>query len=193
MAAYIITRHGDKVGCLAFPGRRLPVILPRAGRVQALRILQVLNRTAIGEGGLTDLGAAVRHAGRMLRRRRLVFVISDFLTQPGWDGPLRDLGQRHDVIAVWIRDPAEEELPDVGVIPIRDPETGQQTWVDTSDRRVRTAYRDLVAAQQTRIRDALRRARVDTLELSTAGAMVDPLVKFVTYRKQRGRWRSPGR
>jgi len=193
VAAYIITRHGDKVGCLAFPGRHLPVIPPRAGRVQALRILQVLNRTEMGEGGLTDLGAAVRHAGRMLRRRRLVFVISDFLSQPGWDGPLRDLGQRHDVIAVWIRDPAEEELPDVGVIPIRDPETGQQTWVDTSDRRVRTAYRDLVAAQQTRIRDALRRARVDTLELSTAGAMVDPLVKFVTYRKQRGRWRSPGR
>ncbi|MDQ7849674.1 MAG: DUF58 domain-containing protein [Armatimonadota bacterium] len=193
VAAYIITRHGDKVGCLAFPGRHLPVIPPRTGRVQALRILQLLQRAAAGEGGLTDLGAALGHAARMLRRRSLVFVVSDFLSRPGWDGPLRDLAGRHDVIAVWVRDPAEEELPDVGLIPIRDPETGQQAWVDTSDRRVRAAYRELVEGQQAQIRETLRRSRVDTLELSTAGTMVDPLVKFITHRRQRGRWRSPGR
>ncbi len=193
VAAYIVTRHGDKVGALAFPGRHLPLIPPRTGRIQALRVLQVMMGAEAGEGGLTDLGAALRHAGRMLRRRRLVFVISDFLTQPGWDLPLRDLRQRHDLIAVWIRDPAEEDLPDVGVIPVRDPETGQQAWVDTSDRRVRAAYRELVQAQQTRVRDTLRRARVDTLELSTAASLVDPLVNFVSYRRQRGRWRLPGR
>ncbi len=193
VAAYIITRHGDKVGCVAFPGRHLPVVPPRTGRVQALRILQLLQRAAAGEGGLTDLGAALGHAARMLRRRSLVFVVSDFLARPGWDDPLRDLAQRHDVIAVWVRDPAEEELPDVGVIPIRDPETGQQAWVDTSDHRVRAAYRELAAGQQAQIRESLRRSRVDVLELSTAGTMVDPLVKFITYRKQRGRWRSPGR
>jgi hypothetical protein len=129
----------------------------------------------------------------MLRRRRLVFLISDFLAPPGWDGPLRDLGQRHDVIAVWIRDPAEEDLPDVGVIPVRDPETGQQTWVDTSDRKVRATYRELVGAQQARVREVLRRARVDTLELSTAASLLDPLIKFVSLRRQRRRWRLPGR
>jgi len=193
VAAYIITRHGDKVGCLAFPGRTLPVIPPRAGRVQALRILQVLQRTPEGEGGPTDLAAALRHAGRLLRRRRLVFLISDFLAAPGWGTALRDLSRRHDVIAVWIRDPAEEDLPDVGVIPTRDPETGQQTWVDTSDPRVRAAYRELIQAQHATVREAFRRARVDALELSTAGALADPLIRFITYRKQRGRWRSPGR
>lgn len=193
VAAYIITRHGDKVGCLAFPGRTLPVVPPRAGRVQALRVLQVLTRAGLGEGGLTDLAAALRHAGRMLRRRRLIFLISDFLAPVGWDAPLRDLAQRHDVIAVWIRDPAEEELPDVGVIPIRDPETGQQAWVDSSDRRVRAAYREMVQARQGEVREILRRARVDALELSTAASMVEPLVRFITLRRQRGRWHSPGR
>lgn len=193
VAAYIITRHGDKVGCLAFPGRTLPVVPPRAGRVQALRILQVLTRAGLGEGGLTDLAAALRHAGRLLRRRRLIFLISDFLAPVGWDAPLRDLAQRHDVIAVWIRDPAEEELPDVGVIPIRDPETGQQAWVDSSDRRVRAAYREMVQARQGEVREILRRARVDPLELSTAAPMVEPLVKFITLRRQRVRWHSPGR
>lgn len=193
VAAYIITRHGDKVGCLAFPGRALPVIPPRTGRRQALRILQVLGRAGEGEGGLTDLAAALRHAGRMIRRRRLIFLVSDFLAPAGWDGPVSDLAHRHDVIAVWIRDPAEEELPDVGVIPICDPETGQQVWVDSSDRRVRSAYREAAAAQQAGVREALRRARVDVLELSTAGTMVEPLVKFITFRRQRGRWRSPGR
>ncbi len=193
VAAYIITRHGDKVGCLAFPGRTLPVVPPRAGRVQALRVLQVLTRAGLGEGGLTDLAAALRHAGRLLRRRRLIFLISDFLAPVGWDAPLRDLAQRHDVIAVWIRDPAEEELPDVGVIPISDPETGQQAWVDSSDRRVRAAYRELVQARQGEVREILRRARVDALELSTAASMVEPLVKFITLRRQRARWHSPGR
>ncbi len=193
VAAYVITRHGDKVGALAFPGRHLPVIPPRTGRVQALRILQLLSQAAEGEGGQTDLAATLHHAGRLLRRRRLVFLISDFLTAAGWETPLRDLGQRHDVVAVWVRDPAEEELPDVGVIPIRDPETGQQAWVDTSDRRVRASYRELVETQQKAIREAFRRARVDAVELSTAGSMVEPLVKFVGLRRQRGRWRSPGR
>lgn len=192
VAAYIITRHGDKVGCLAFPGRTLPVVPPRAGRVQALRILQVLTRAGLGEGGLTNLAGALRHAGRLLRRRRLLFLISDFLAPEGWDVPLRDLAQRHDVIAVWIRDPAEEELPDVGVIPISDPETGQQAWVDSSDRRVRAAYREMVQARQGEVREILRRARVDALELSTAASMVEPLVKFITLRRQRRRWHSPG-
>jgi uncharacterized protein (DUF58 family) len=193
VAAYIITRHGDKVGCLAFPGPALPVVPPRAGRVQALRILQVLSRAGQGEGGLTDLAAALRHAGRMIRRRRLVFLISDFLALPGWEAALRDLSQRHDVIAVWIRDPAEEALPDVGVLPIRDLETGQQAWVDTSDRHVRAAYREMVGTQQARIREAFRRARVDAMELSTAASMVEPLLKFITFRRQRGRWLSARR
>jgi uncharacterized protein (DUF58 family) len=193
VAAYIVTRHGDKVGCLAFPGRALPVIPPRAGRTQALRILQILSRTGEGEGGLTDLGAALRHSARVIRGRRLIFLVSDFLAPTGWEAALRDLANHHDVIGVWIRDPAEEELPDVGMLPIRDPETGQQVWVDSSDRRVRTAYREAGESRQAAVREALRRARVDTLELSTASSMVEPLVKFITVRRRAARWRSPGR
>lgn len=185
VAAYIITRHGDKVGAMAFPGR-LPVVPPRTGRVQALRILHVLRRAAEGDGGLTDLGRVLREVGRLLRRRHLVFLVSDFLSAPGWERALAELARRHDLIAVWVRDPAEEVLPDVGLLPVRDPETGQQLWVDTSDRRVRAAYAELVAAQQARLRETFRRARVDVLELSTAGSLVEPLVRFVTRRRRRG-------
>jgi len=124
--------------------------------------------------------------------------VSDFLgpaeTGPaGWDGPLRELARRHDVIAVRIEDPAERELPDVGGMPVRDPETGEQLWVDTSDPRVRAAYRALVAEQRDRTDRIFRTARVDVLDLSTADVLVDPLLKFITYRRRKGRWNLAGR
>ncbi|MDR7556536.1 MAG: DUF58 domain-containing protein [Armatimonadota bacterium] len=191
VAAYIITRHGDKVGAIAFPGRHLPVVPPRTGRRHALRILHLLDRAGEGTGGLTDLAGALRLAASMLRRRHLVFVVSDFLAPEGWARALRDLGRRHDVIAVWIRDPAEEALPDVGVLPVRDPETGEHCWIDTSDRRVRAAFDRLVAERRARIAAAFRQARADVLDLSTAESLVEPLVRFV--RRRRRQWSSPGR
>lgn len=192
VVAYIVTRHGDKVGAMAFPGRGLPVVPPRSGRRHTLRILHILGGTEPSEPGATDLAAALHAAAGMLRRRHLVFVVSDFIAPEGWERPLCALGRRHDVIAVWIRDPAEEALPDVGVIPVRDPETGEHAWVDTSDPRVRDAYRALVEARRTRMTAAFRRARVDHLALSTAETMVDPLVQFVMRRRRRT-WSSPGR
>lgn len=195
VAAYIIARHGDKVGALAFPGPGVPMVPPRAGRSHTLRLLHTLQRTEARGQGTTDLAATLRTAAGLFKRRHLVFVISDFIAPPGWERPLRELGQRHDVIAVWVRDPAEEALPDVGIMPVRDPETGAHCWIDTSDARVRRAFAGLVAARRARITDAFRHARVDHLELSTAESMVDPLVRFVLRRRRRGRqqWNSPGR
>jgi uncharacterized protein (DUF58 family) len=192
VAAYIITRHGDKVGAMAFPSAGSSIVPPRTGRRHTLRLLHTL-RHADGQGqGATDLAGILRSAAGLFKRRHLVFVVSDFIAPAGWEQPLRELGQRHDVVAVWIRDPAEEALPDVGMVPVRDPETGEHCWVDTSDARVRSAFAALVAARRTRVSDAFRHARVDHLELSTADSMVDPLVRFVLRR--RGRlWNSPGR
>ncbi|MCL6498405.1 MAG: DUF58 domain-containing protein, partial [Firmicutes bacterium] len=121
-----------------------------------------------------------------------VLVVSDFLSEEGWEVPLRQLGHRHDVVAVRITDPAESELPDVGVLTLQDPETGQQVRVDTSDPAVRRAYRERVAQWEARLQQAFRQARVDVLTLSTHTSVVEPLVRFVTYRRRR-RWSSRGR
>jgi uncharacterized protein (DUF58 family) len=196
VASYVITRRGDKVGAMAFPGGGLPIVPPRTGRRHTLRLLHTLRQgAAAGHAdthGTTDLTATLRTAAGMMKRRHLIFVVSDFIAPPGWEQPLREIGRRHDVVAVWIRDPAEDALPDVGMMPVRDPETGAHCWVDTSDTRVRAAFAALVAARRTRVLDSFRHARVDHLELSTAESMVDPLVRFVLRRRRR-RWSSPGR
>ena len=192
IASYVIARHGDKVGVITFPGRGLPAVPPRSGRRHALRIVHRLQDAQTMGEGPTDLAATLRAAAGVLKRRHLVFVVSDFIAPPGWEGPLRDLGRRHDVIAVWVRDPAEEALPDVGMVPVRDPETGAHCWIDTSDSRVRAAYERLVAERRARVAAAFRTARVDPLELSTAESLVEPLVRFVVRRRRRP-WNSLNR
>lgn len=190
VAAYIVTRHGDKVGLQTFPGRGR-LIPPLGGRRQALRILHALSRSTEGQRG--DLAESLHHAARTLRRRSLVFLVSDFLSEGPWDRPLLELAKRHDLIAVWVHDPAEFELPDVGGMYVEDVESGERLWIDTSDPRIREAYRQLVASQRDRVHAFCRRARVDVLELSTAQPLMTPLLHFVTYRKRRSRWSLPGR
>jgi uncharacterized protein (DUF58 family) len=194
VAAYIVTRHGDKVGLMGFPGREA-FVPPRSGRMHALRIIHVLEQAASRDAapGGPDLGSSLRHLVRLLRRRSLVFVISDFLGPEGWEPAVRELSRRHDVIAVWIQDPAERELPDVGGLFVRDPETSEQLWVDTSDPTLRKAYRELTDRQRSRVQTALRTSRIDVLEISTAEPLVEPLVRFIQYRRRKGRWNLAGR
>ncbi len=192
VAAYIVTRHGDKIGLMSFPGRG-PVIPPRGGRTQALHILHALSKADPDGDATIDLGLSLQQLARTVRRRSLIFLVSDFLSAGPWDRALRELARRHDLIAVWLYDPAELELPDIGGLFVQDVETGERVWVDTSDVRIRQAYRELVAQQRERVRTTFRGARVDVLELSTAEPLVDPLLEFITYRKRRSRWSSPGR
>jgi uncharacterized protein (DUF58 family) len=193
VAAYIITRHGDKVGAIGFPTQAGRVFIPpRTGREQALRVVHTLaSQPSVAGGGRTDLSDVLHQLRRLLRRRSLVFLVSDFHSPGGWEARLAELGRQHDVIAVRVEDPRERELPDVGGVYFQDPETGQQVWVDTSDRKVRERYRELVTARDAELAQMTRRATVDLLHLSTAGSIVDPLVKFVTFRRRR-RWNLPG-
>jgi uncharacterized protein (DUF58 family) len=193
VAAYIVTRHGDKVGAIGFPTRTGQVFVPpRTGRNQALRVVHALtSEPPVSGGGRTDLSNVLHQLRRVLRRRSLIFLISDFHSPGGWEVRLAELGRRHDVIAVRVEDPRERELPDVGGVYFQDPETGHQVWVDTADRNVRNRYRELVAARDAELAQMTRRTAVDMLQLSTAISLVDPLVKFVTFRRRR-RWSSPG-
>lgn len=193
VAAYIISRHGDKVGAIGFPARAGRVFVPpRAGRDQALRIVHALaSEPPVSGGGRTDLAGVLEHMRPVLRRRGLVFLISDFHSPGGWESRLAELGRRHDAIAVRVEDPRERELPDVGGVYFQDPETGQQVWVDTADRRVRDRYQQLVAERDAELAQMTRRAAVDMLRLSTGSSLVEPLVKFVNFRRRR-RWNLPG-
>jgi uncharacterized protein (DUF58 family) len=123
----------------------------------------------------------------MMPRRSMVFVVSDFLSEPGWEKPLGHLVQRHEVVAVRLFDPLERELPDLGLVPLTDAETGEQMWVDTHDAGFRRRFARIAAEREARLREALARAGVDTLELSTDDDLVDAVVRFADMRRRRVR------
>ncbi len=114
-----------------------------------------------------------------------MFVVSDFLSAPGWDKPLARLAQRHDVVAVRLLDPLELELPDIGLLLLRDPETGEQLQVDTHERGFRHRFARLAAQREAELRASLARAGVDTLELSTDEDLLSALLRFMQLRGHR--------
>lgn len=185
-AASIVIRHGDKVGAVGLGDGRMRVTPPRSGRQQALRILDSLMGVPSLEGRRSSLAEGLEHLSKTLRRRALVFVVSDFLDEPAsWESALHRLAQRHEVIAVRVYDPAERELPKVGELRLRDPESGEEVWLDTDDPRVRAAHAALVQKREEGLLRAFRAAQIDYLELSTAQELVQPLLKFTLRRKGR--------
>jgi len=191
--ARLLTRHGNRVGALVYGTGLDAVIPPRNGRLHVLRLLHSMQRRAEVVGtpaatpGLTRLADLLRSAALLMPRRSTVFVVSDFLSEPGWERPLAQLAQRHDVVAVRLFDPLELELPDLGLIPLRDVETGQQLWVDTHDAGFRKRFARLATERETTLREALARAGVDALELSTDEDLTSAIVRFVDLRKRRVR------
>jgi uncharacterized protein (DUF58 family) len=113
-----------------------------------------------------------------MQRRSLVFVVSDFISTPGWSKPLAHLAQRHEVIAVRLYDPLEMELPDLGLLIMRDAETGEQLFVDTHDRAFRTRFAVLAERREKELRSAFQQAGVDALELSTNDDLVGAILRF---------------
>ena len=116
-------------------------------------------------------------ASQMLQRRSLIFLMSDFISAPGWDRPLAHLSRRHEVVAARLHDPAELELPDFGMAVMQDAETGEQLWVDAHDRGFRRRYAEAAERRETAIRAALSNAGVDTLELSTSDDLMETLLR----------------
>ncbi|TNF61479.1 MAG: DUF58 domain-containing protein [Burkholderiales bacterium] len=192
----LISRHGNRVGALLYGAAGLSrsgSLLPaRGGRNQVLRLMQLIGRAAAGSGpaadspgGTTRLDELLRSALLTVRQRSTVFVVSDFISEPGWEKPLGELARRHDVVAVRLLDPLELELPDLGLVPIRDAETGEQLMVDTHDPAFRQRFARIAAQREAQLREALARAGVDTLELSTGDDLADALWRFVGLRRQR--------
>jgi len=196
--ARLLTRHGNRVGALVYGTDLEAVIPPRSGRRHVLHLLHAMERradkieAAPTQKGMTRLADLLKSAATLMPRRSTVFVVSDFLSEPGWERPLGQLVQRHEVIAVRLFDPLELELPDLGLVPLRDAETGEQLWVDTHDAGFRKRFARLAAEREATLRASLARAGVDALELSTSDDLVEAIVRFADMRKRRTRIGSSG-
>ena len=193
MLARLLTRHGNRVGAL-FYGDSVDTVIPaRTGRRHVLDILhRVLSRPEHSGSHGTNLRDFFQTASRIMNRRSLVFVISDFISAPGWAKPLAHLAQRHEIIAVRLYDPLEMELPDLGLLVMQDAETGEQLFVDTHDRAFRRRFTAAAERRETELRSAFNQAGVDTLELSTNDDMVDAILRFADLRKRRSQLAAGG-
>jgi uncharacterized protein (DUF58 family) len=186
--ARLLTRHGNRVGALLY-GRGVEAMIPaRSGRRHVLQLMHQISavKSEAHTSG-TDLRELLRAGANMIRRRSLIFVVSDFISEPGWAELLGFLMQRHEVIAVRLSDPLESELPDLGLLPFRDAETGETLLVDTHDKAFRRRFAAASARREARIRGAFAQAGVDCLELSTEDDLVDSIRRFADLRKRRSR------
>ena len=193
--ARLLSRNGNRVGAILYgAGMELP-IPPGAGRTHVLRILSRILNGAASAGpppGMTDLGAFLRGAAPVLRRRSVVFVVSDFVSLPGWGPPLLSLARRHEVLAVRLFDPMELAIPDLGLVVMEDAETGEQLLVDTHDEAFRARFHAAARAREEAVRATLAQAGVDALELSTDGDLAESIVRFADLRKSRSQFAARG-
>jgi uncharacterized protein (DUF58 family) len=178
-------RNNDKVGLLLFTDRVERFIPPRKGTRHVLRLLRELVGYQPCSPG-TSLRQALETANRLLRRRAIVFLLSDFLDRD-YEKSVQRTARRHDLVALWVRDPLEEELPAVGLLAVADAETGQQQLWDTSRAEVRAAYAQAADQQRAALRQLLGAARGDLIEVSTQGDHVQALVRF--FQRRQRRWR----
>jgi len=187
LIARLLARHGNRVGAVLYTDK-VDVVLPaRGGRQHVLHLIDRLQKTGSARrpGKTTRLGELLERAVQAIKRRSMVFVLSDFISDPGWARVLSELGQRHELLAVRLYDPLEMELPDVGLVVVEDAETGQQLFVDTHDASFRKRFAVSAAERESALRTALADAGADCIELSTTDDLADTLSRFARLRKRR--------
>ncbi|MGH9278813.1 MAG: DUF58 domain-containing protein, partial [Acidimicrobiales bacterium] len=185
--AQLFVRGGNRIGALVYDNERVRTLPPRQGRNQVLALIDELQRPTGGKGGVTDLRRLLDAAARMIRRRSLVVLVSDFISEPGWERSLLRLSERHEVVAVRLIDPREFDLPDAGLLVVEDAETGEQLFVDSSNPEFRRRLRQAGEERARAIRDEAGRARVDLHVISTEDDLVAAFVRIVESRRRRGR------
>lgn len=203
--ARLLTRHGNRVGAVLYgqPVHQQQVekhagsmgvraiLPPGASRRHVLQLLHLLSpseQSDAQEGGQTTrLHELLTAASSLLKRRSAVFLLSDFISEPGWERPLAHLARRHELTAVRLHDPLERQLPDLGLLPLQDAESGEVLLVDTQDPVFRERFTRLAAQQEDALREKLARAGTETLELAADEDLLPALLRFARLRQQRGR------
>ena len=183
--ARLLTRHGNRVGAVMYGSGIQHRVPAGGGRLHVLRLVNdLLKQPRLSRAPFTDLKPLFENALNSIKRRSLIFIISDFISVPGWERPLSLLNQRHEVLAIRLWDPREVELPDIGVVVMQDSETGEQLHVDTHDRNFRQRFYEAARQRESALSAAFKRAGVDVLPLSTEEDMVRSIVRFAKKRKQ---------
>ena len=183
--ARLLTRNGNRVGAVLYDNDVISTVPPRGSRLQVLRLIEDIQRQQSSPGGtMTDLASLLESGFNAIRRRSLVFVVSDFICLPGWDRAMDRLNMKHELVAVRLWDPREVELPDAGVVLVEDSETGVQMSVDTSDRKFRQRFHEAALRRETELAQAFGRAGVAELSLSTEEDMVRAILRFASLRRR---------
>jgi uncharacterized protein (DUF58 family) len=172
--------NGDKVGLLMFSDRVELFMPPKKGKPHILRIIrELLNVEPIGK--TTELGGALEYLQNVLKKRSICFILSDFQAK-NYETPLKTFSRRHDVIGLRATDPREIELPDVGILQVEDPETGERIWIDTSNLETQKKWRDHHAQVENEFKNTFLRSRAEVLSLKTVDSYINALLRFFEKR-----------
>ena len=184
--ARLLTRHGNKIGAVLYAGKVERTIPAATGRMQVLRLLNdVINLPRLQSAPYTSVSDLIEHALRTIKRRSVIFLVSDFFTAPGWGRSLGMLARKHEVVAVRLEDPRERELPDIGMVAMNDAETGESVFVDTHNAKFRKRFEEVVQKREAELHSAFTRCGVDVLTLSTEEDLVSAVLRYAALRKQR--------
>lgn len=183
----LFTNRGNRVGSVLWNNAVEAMIEPRSGRTQVLRIARQLLRPPASVGQQTSLTGLLRTAAGLARRRSLIIVVSDFLSEPGWETSLRHLATRHEVIAIRLVDPQEVDIPNAGLVVVQDAETGQQLTVDTSDPKFRRRFAEAAEAREAELAASAARSGVDLFVLSTEDDLTRALLRMAAHREKQRR------
>ncbi|MFH1032413.1 MAG: DUF58 domain-containing protein [Chloroflexota bacterium] len=184
--ASLLTQHGNRIGAIFYNGKINGFVPPQSGKRQVLYLInELLNQPRLKRSPPTNLAVLLEAAIRIIRKRSLVFIISDFISEPGWDRLLSILSRRHETLAIQLYDPRELELPDIGPIILEDAENGEQIYVDTHDKRFRDRFFDAAARHSHELQMLFQSLGIDVLKLSTDGDLVREIIRFAKIRKQR--------
>lgn len=185
LLAFSAIKNNDKVGLIIFSDGVEKFVAPKKGKSHVLRVIrEVLYHQP--QGSNTDIGQALEYLSKVSRRRSVVFLISDFLSS-GYDKALQIANKRHDIVAISLTDPREQELPDVGFIELEDAETGESWLLDTSDEGTRRAFSKRALQGKSSRDKVFRTMNVDQVEINTRASYVEPLIRFFKMRAKRYR------
>ena len=186
--ARLLTRNGNRVGAILYNNRLEKTIPPRGGRIQVLRLIrELLRETESPVKTTTDLNVLLNAGLNTFKRRSMVFLISDFISEPGWERPLSLLNRRHELIGIRLWDPREVEMPNAGLIVVEDSETGEQINVDTGNPEFRRRFFEAAERRESTLKENLKRAGVDHFSISTEEDLVAAIVRMAARRKKRRR------
>ncbi|OVE82784.1 hypothetical protein BVY04_00025 [bacterium M21] len=183
LLAFSAIKNNDKVGLIVFTDQIEMFIAPRKGTSHVLRLIREL-LTFKPRQAQTNINVALDYLGKVLHRRAVVFLISDFQSED-YEKPLRVLNKRHDLVALSVTDPRELDMPDIGLVELEDAETGERILIDTSSAAVRGQYKGLGARRSGEIKETFRKIDVDHTEIVTGHNYVKDLVGFFKTREKR--------